>query len=156
MSNLTINTPYPSADVSQMLNSLLASSVHFYFIYKNYHWNLISSDFYQYHMLFDKHASEIFETIDKIAERIRQMGEITEGNLMEYASLSFLVGEFAQIKDLDQVLSHLADSHDKTIAEIESTVDFCSESKDFATADLLTSFLESHQQMRWFIVASNN
>ena len=113
MSNINISTPYPSLDISKMLNVLLSSSIHFYFIYKNYHWNLISADFYQYHTLFDKHAGEIFETVDKIAERIRQIGETAEGSLTEYVSLSILVGEFAKIGDLDQVLSHLADSQDR-------------------------------------------
>ena len=55
----------------------------------------------------------------------------------------------------NKILTHLTDSHNKYILLLESVNKFCQDEQDVATADMLTKFLQDHQQMRWFIMAHN-
>ncbi len=154
MSKLNIKNSYPTENTAKDLNTLLSTLVDFYYTYKHYHWNLRNSDFYEYHKLFDAHATIIYESQDPIAERTRQMGEVITGDLDQFQKQTILTKKLANENELDQILSYLIDCHNLTIDQLEKIIDSSSEIKDFATADLLTAMLEAHQQMRWFLVAS--
>lgn len=146
--------PYPTDQTAKDLNILLASLVDFYYTYKHYHWNLKHPDFFEFHKLFDEHASKIYESQDIIAERVRQMGEIITGDIEFYAKATLLKTKLVDKNDLNKILAYLVEWHNVIIALLEKIIHECSEIKDFSTADLLTSILEEHQQMRWFLVAS--
>jgi starvation-inducible DNA-binding protein len=154
MSKLNIKNPYPTKETAENLNILLASLVDFYYTYKHYHWNLHHADFFEFHKLFDEHASKIFDSQDIIAERTRQMGEVITGDIEFYAQATLLKTKLVDKNNLNKILSYLVDWHNVTVELLEKIIHSCSEIKDFATADLLTSILEEHQQMRWFLVAS--
>ena len=155
MSKLSLKNSYPTTETATHLNVLLATLANFYFTYKHYHWNLVNSDFYEYHKLFDSHASTIYETLDQTAERIRQMGEKVTGEIADYTKNTLLKNRLADENDLLTTLTYLVECHDKTIELLETIIKHTSEINDFSTADLLTGFLQEHQQMRWFIAASN-
>ncbi len=154
MSKLNIKNSYPTDKTATQMNVLLSTLVDFYYTYKHFHWNLKNDDFYQYHKLFDEHATTIYESQDPIAERTRQMGETITGDLTKYTELTTLKAKLANENDLDSVLVYLVECHDNTIELLEKIIDNTSELKDFSTADLLTGYLREHQQMRWFLTAS--
>lgn len=154
MSKLNIKSSYPTEQTAKDLNILLSSLVDFYYTYKHYHWNLQNDDFYEYHQLFDSHATKIYESQDPIAERTRQMGEIITGDLSQYSKLTKLKAKLPNEDDLNNTLVYLVDCHNVVIDHLEKIIDRTSDLKDFATADLLTGYLQEHQQMRWFLVAS--
>lgn len=154
MSKLLIKNSYPTQETADQLNVLLSTLVDFYYTYKHFHWNLKNDDFYEYHKLFDSHATTIYESQDPIAERTRQMGEVITGDLGKFSKLTLLKSKLADENDLDKILVYLVECHDITIDYLEKMIDITSELKDFSTADLLTGYLREHQQMRWFLVAS--
>jgi starvation-inducible DNA-binding protein len=154
MSKLQIKNSYPTRETSDQMNILLSTLVDFYYTYKHFHWNLMNDDFYEYHKLFDSHATTIHESHDPIAERTRQMGEVITGDLGKFNKLTLLKTKLANENDLDKILVYLVECHDITIDYLEKIIDSTSELKDFSTADLLTGYLHEHQQMRWFLVAS--
>ena len=141
----------------QPLNQILATFLHSYVVYKGYHWNFKGKLFSQYHELLDSHAEMIYKSIDEVAERIRQLDGVSEGRLPEYTKLSQLkVTETNDVheKDLDKHLRTLLDLHECNIKLLESTIASADEAEDVGAADLLTTMLEDHQKMRWFIKSS--
>lgn len=137
------------------LTKLTASSVDFYFAYKYFHWNITGQDFREFHRMFDKHATIIYGQWDPTAERIRQLDAAVSGNLSEYASESVIEKNRPETKNnIQEILKYLVKQHQKHIDLLDQIIDTASEAKDFATADLLTKFLEEHQQMQWFIKSS--
>lgn len=141
----------------QPLNQILATFLHSYVVYKGYHWNFKGKLFSQYHELLDNHAEMIYKSIDEVAERIRQLDGVSEGRLPEYTKLSQLkVTETNDVheNDLDKHLRTLLDLHECNIKLLESTIASADEAEDVGTADLLTTMLEDHQKMRWFIKSS--
>jgi starvation-inducible DNA-binding protein len=137
------------------LAKLTASSVDFYFAYKYFHWNITGQDFREFHKMFDKHAEIIYGQWDPTAERIRQLDAPVSGNLMEYSEQSVIDKNRPATKNnIQEVLKYLVVQHQNHIDLLNKIIDTASEDKDFTTADLLTKFLEEHQQMQWFIKSS--
>jgi starvation-inducible DNA-binding protein len=142
-------------NISAHLAKLTASSVDFYFTYKYFHWNITGQDFREFHKMFDKHAEIIYGQWDPTAERIRQLDASVLGNLMEYSEQSVIDKKRPETKNnIQEVLKFLVVQHQNHIDLLFTIIDTASEDKDFATADLLTKFLEEHQQMQWFIKSS--
>jgi starvation-inducible DNA-binding protein len=143
------------SDKTTQMTTLLSTIIDFYYTYKYFHWNLVDSDFIEYHELFDAHATIIYKSQDIIAERMRQMGQPVVGMLSQYQSSSHIVSEKPDSKNnIQGILKYIKEQHEITIKLLEETIDEASESKDFSTADILTKFLQEHQQMHWFIKSS--
>jgi starvation-inducible DNA-binding protein len=136
------------------LEILLASTEHFYLIYKHYHWNIVVKDFYSLHLLFDKHAGEIHDMLDSTAERMRQMGCTATGDIKTYVEKSIINPALQDNDDRQKILDHLIEQHNKYIMLLEEIIDYAGGEKDYATADLLTKYLQTQQQQRWFIMSS--
>lgn len=56
----------------------------------NFHWNIISPSFYEYHKLFDVHYEDLNILIDDWAEYLRQLDIKPNGNYSDYLILSNL------------------------------------------------------------------
>jgi starvation-inducible DNA-binding protein len=140
-----------SQEITIQLQSILNSLIQSYYLYKDLHWNFEGEDFYEYHNLFDSHASASIDPQDTIAERIRQLDSKVSIDVIVKDSLGFTVNQ----KNLKQILEHLLKTHESIISEMEKTIDIANDCKDFATADMLTGYLESQQKMHWFIRSSS-
>ena len=49
--------------ITEALNPLVADAFALYIKTKNFHWHLAGSHFRDYHLLFDEHADQIFDSI---------------------------------------------------------------------------------------------
>ena len=143
-----------NTQTADQLTQVLSTFVDFYYNYKFFHWNITGMDFIQFHKLFDEHATIIYPSQDVIAERIRQLDHTAIGDLSDFKNNSILEQNKPETcDDFRIILEFLKFQHDKTIEFLSEVIDKVSEQKDFATADLLTAFLEDHQKMNYFIAS---
>lgn len=59
------------------LNQLLADLLTLRDLYKKHHWQGSGGTFYPLHLLFDKHAGELAELTDAVAERVMALGGVS-------------------------------------------------------------------------------
>lgn len=71
----------------EALQVLLADTVSVYHEAHGFHWNVKGSDFAQYHALFESIYSDLYESIDPIAENILKMDADAPFTLMDFVSL---------------------------------------------------------------------
>src|SRR5688572_23440116 len=76
--------------IAALLAPLLSDAQDLYSQTKQAHWNVRSPAFTDLHELFDTIATEVSDDVDLIAERIVQLGEITEGTIRFAAKKSRL------------------------------------------------------------------
>lgn len=81
-------------DVIKALEGLLADTALVYYKTHGFHWNVESPDFYGLHLMFEKFYTEVWESLDEIAERLRAVGGKAP------ASLKLLL-EKATLKETD-------------------------------------------------------
>src|SRR5208283_4499444 len=82
-------------DISGALNVLLADMFALYMKTKNFHWHMSGPHFRDYHLLLDEQATQIYATIDPLAERVRKLGKTTLRSVGNVARL-------ARMKDNDE------------------------------------------------------
>src|SRR4051795_9121350 len=79
--------PNAIQDIAGALNALLADFFALYLKTKNFHWHVSGPHFRDYHLLLDEHASQIYDTTDPIAERVRKLGAATVRSIGHIARL---------------------------------------------------------------------
>lgn len=137
------------------LQVILANTIYFYHLYKKYHWHITGNDFYQYHLLFDKHANEQPELIDLVAERMRTLG-------LNVAAMPMDVSADATISEKDEVghdpqvmVNNLLHAHEEYIRVLREAIKVTDDTGDAVTNDILVSdVLRVHELQTWFIRSS--
>ncbi len=135
-----------------MLNQLLADSITLYNLYKKHHWQVTGPTFYQLHLLLDKHADEVLETVDTIAERIQTLGGVTTGMPFEVAEMTKIERPPTGEEDIPAMLARTVNAHATVIKTIREGIEQTDDNKDYATNDLLSSrVLPMHELQVWFV-----
>ena len=141
--------------VVSLLTSLLADEYLLYTKTRNYHWNVVSPHFNDYHKFFEGQYGEIEVFIDDIAERIRQMGGKAIGTLEELKSHTRLQENPGQYPTDAEMFSNLVNDHEAIIRNLRIDLKKCDESfNDMGTSDFLTGLMENHEKMVWMLRAT--
>lgn len=135
-----------------LLNQLLADSITLYNLYKKHHWQVTGPTFYQLHLLLDKHAAEILETVDLIAERIQTLGGVTTGMPFEVAEMTKIERPPTGEEDIPAMLARTVNAHANIIGTLRQAIEITDQNKDYGTNDLLVSdVLRVHELQVWFL-----
>lgn len=136
----------------EMLNQVLADSIIMYNLYKKHHWQVAGPTFYQLHLLLDKHAGEILETVDLIAERIQSLGGVAIAMPFDVAERTKIERPPTGEENIPAMLARTANAHALIIKELREGIDITQQNKDAGTNDLLVSdVLRVHELQLWFI-----
>ena len=92
------------------LKTLLASSFSLYLKATNFHWNVEGSNFPQYHDFLGDFYSDIYGTVDTIAEYIRALDAYAPGSLTRFQELTLIKDQTMQLNSPEQFSELLADS----------------------------------------------
>ncbi len=137
-------------EVSKYLAALLADEYFLYLKTLNYHWNITGETFISLHELLEEHYEWLKDTVDAVAERIRALGHIAPGSYRQFCSAS-QKDDSAEGLTAKKMLEDLVESHEATIRNIRDALDKMSDSKDFATEDMLVKILGEHEQKNWML-----
>src|SRR5215472_15517318 len=83
-------TPANLQAVSEQLSKLLADEFVLYTKTRNAHWNVEGPDFHAMHLFFESQYEALDETMDSVAERIRQIGHYAPATLKSFLQLTHL------------------------------------------------------------------
>ncbi len=138
-------------EVADRLQVILSDEQVLYAKTRNYHWNVEGSSFLEYHKLFETLYTELAESIDEVAERIRKIGHFALGRLQDFLGLARLLeGEYTN--NSREQLQNLLDDHETIIRELRKDInDIQDKFKDAGTADFLTGLLKDHERWAWFL-----
>src|SRR5437867_118542 len=81
--------------VVNYLNVVLADEFVLYTKTKNYQWNVVGPNFASLYQFFESQSSELNQTVDEIAERIRSIGGRPAATLAQILSLARIKEETA-------------------------------------------------------------
>ena len=138
----------------KQLQQLLADVSLFYHTVHEFHWNVTGVDFYQYHKFYDEIVSDVYESIDPIAENIRKLGGYTRykmSDLTHLANLSEVAGESTDAKTLTNELVQL---NSKLITTLMRTFDLANKLNQQGVANFIAERIDMHQKWNWFLKSS--
>ena len=131
----------------------LAETFAFYLKTHNYHWNVTGPSFYEYHLLFERIYTEVYEAVDGIAEHIRALGEYSPGGLVRFSKL-------ATIRDADiipssrEMIKTLLEDNKAVVVALFAAYNAAEKEKQVGLANFLQDRIDKHQKIEWMLSAS--
>lgn len=137
----------------QGLRVLLADNFVLYVKTQNFHWHLEGLDFVPMHEFLGTLYKDLFEAVDEIGERLRQLGVAAPASLKEFLQLSSLKEAKGQTKSKDILKTLLADH--LSLIETNRKVMLASESEDdMVTNDFVIERMAYHEKIVWMLKAT--
>ena len=142
--------------VAESLNILLADEHILYIKTRNYHWNVEGPSFMEFHKFFEEQYNTLEAMIDEIAERIRFIGQYSEGRLKEYLKVTNLQEQDPTTNSGEQ-LKNLLDDHETICQRLHKEIPkFQDDYNDPSSTDFITGILNQHEKMAWMLRAYLN
>ena len=114
------------------------------------HWNAQGANFIAFHLLTEKQYGELFETVDILAERIRQLGRSVPLN----STGEFIVKGTLNNNDVRQATKQLIELHEASSEKAKAAAELADEAGDIGTNDILVDCVKFHDKAAWMLRAS--
>ncbi|HEY1630391.1 MAG TPA: DNA starvation/stationary phase protection protein [Rhizomicrobium sp.] len=138
-------------EISKVLNGLLADAFALYLKTKNFHWHVSGPNFRDYHLLFDEHAEQIFETTDEIAERVRKIGGRTLHSIGEITKHQHIKDNNETFVAPGDMVRELMEDNKTMMRLMREAHEICDKHDDVATASILETFIDGTERRNWFL-----
>lgn len=136
------------------LQSLLADTIVFYFKAHGYHWNVEGEAFGPFHGLFETIYSEVYGTVDTMAEHIRKLDAYSPYTLDLFTQARTIQdSRLADSSPLPMVRDLLA-ANDAILARIRSTRKLADDAGKTNLANYLDERIDAHEKHGWFLRAT--
>lgn len=155
--DLTPNISVASADARHRLAKLLRGSVAdtYSLLVKThgYHWNVTGPLFVSIHELTEKQYTDLFEAADRLAERIRALGEISPGSYREFTTDTVVLDDDGVHKSAEEMVLALAHDNEQIARRMKTVTDLAAKFGDKVTEDMLIARMQTHEQNAWMLRA---
>lgn len=136
--------------LAEDLKVLLASSYAYQLKAHYFHWNVEGSDFAQLHEFFGDLYEEVFDSIDKSAEIIRQLDEYAPGSFDRFRSLS-IVDSQTKVPRAKLMLEELLEDTNKMLDLTKRIFDVAVEEKQEGIADFIAGRIDAFAKHAWML-----
>jgi starvation-inducible DNA-binding protein len=134
--------------LSDSLKVYLASSFCFYLKTHAFHWNVEGPDFVQLHEFFGDIYTEVFESIDETAEKIRTLDSYTPGSLTRFGELS-IIQDQVKIPRAELMIAELTEDNQKLIELLRQTFHLAEKADEQGIADYIAGRIDAHAKWQW-------
>ena len=132
------------------LKQVLGTSFAFYIKAAGFHWNIEGPNFPQYHAFLGDLYNEVYGSIDKLAEIIRQLDSYAPGSMTRYQELS-IIDEQQQIPRAELMMAELYEDNQKIIVLLKETFHQCESEDEQGIADFIAGRIDSHSKHSWML-----
>lgn len=136
------------------LRELLADVVSLYLKAHGYHWNVEGPDFSQYHGLFEDIYSDIYSSVDPIAENLRKLGEYAPFRLERLNDLKTIDDKAATSNEPKALAKDLLKHNEAMVDKLKSTFDIANTANEQGIANFIAERIDMHQKWVWQLKAS--
>jgi starvation-inducible DNA-binding protein len=135
------------------LQELMGDVTVFYFRAHGYHWNVEGEDFSQYHNLFEDIYSDVYGSIDPLAENIRKLGEYAPFKLDTLIKLASL--EDSKVPTNPRAMAKdLLEANESLIEILKSVFHTANDDDEQGIANFIAERIDMHQKWAWQLKAS--
>jgi starvation-inducible DNA-binding protein len=137
----------------ERLNQILADTQMLYALYRKHHWLMRGPQFYQLHLLLDKHANEQLAIIDALAERVQSLGGIAVGDPRHAAEFTRIPRAPNGCEPIPAMLSRLLEAHEAILVDAHDAAQKLGGQGDDGSNDLIvSSVIRTGELQVWFVV----
>ena len=150
---MQIDIGIPESERQQIVEGLsrrLADTYTLYLKTHNFHWNVRGPMFSTLHQMFMLQYTELWTSVDLVAERIRSLGADAPGTYSAFARLTS-IKETDGVPNANEMIRQLVQGHEAVIRTARSVFPVVERGSDEASADLLTQRLQVHEKTAWML-----
>ena len=144
-------SPEDVKNLSSVLNALVADAFALYLKTKNFHWHMSGPHFRDYHLLFDEHATQIFDITDAIAERVRKIGGTTIRSIGHISHLQRLADNDQEFVAPAEMLKELHRDNKALVVSLRAAHEVAAKANDYATTSLIEIWIDEAERRAWFL-----
>ncbi len=137
--------------ITEALNPLVADAFALYVKTKNFHWHLAGSHFRDYHLLFDEHADQIFDSVDILAERVRRVGGSTIRSISHISQLQTIQDDNDEYVPASEMVRRLMEDNAHMAEQQRAAHEVCEKNRDVASASVLETIIDETERRKWFL-----
>jgi starvation-inducible DNA-binding protein len=126
-------------DIAGGLSRVLADTYTLYLKTHNYHWNVTGPQY-----------TELWNSVDLIAERIRSLGHFAPGSYRSFSELSSIKEE-ESVPPATKMVENLLAGHETVARTCRAAFPAAETAGDQPTMDLLTQRLQVHEKTAWML-----
>ncbi len=115
-----------------------------------YHWNVVGSEFYQFHKVFGKQYEKIFEEIDRLTEHMRYLNIKPVSTLTRITEVSHVLEANNKLDDMGMVRDLIADN-ETLVGLLKQVAEESELQKSRGTTNLVDDLNESHGKFIWML-----
>ena len=139
------------AAIAEGLSRLLADTYTLYLTTHNFHWNVTGPMFNTLHDMFMVQYTELWNSVDLIAERIRSLGHKAPGSYAQFSELASIDDAPADPPKALDMVAILVTGHEAVARTARSIFPLADKASDEPTADLLTQRMQIHEKNAWML-----
>ncbi len=138
--------------VAEGLARITASTYMLYLKTHGFHWNVTGMLSNNLHLMFEKQYTELWMSVDTLAERIRALGHFAPHSARELSKLT-LIQDAEVIPPAKEMIRQLTEGHELISRESRKLYEATERCKDEATSNLLTERIQYHEKSAWMLRA---
>jgi starvation-inducible DNA-binding protein len=136
--------------IAEGLSVLLADTYTLYQKTHGYHWNVTGPQFNTLHSMFMTQYTELWNSIDLIAERIRALGFFAPAGYSAFSKITTIEDD-TNVPKSDDMIRNLVAGNEAVIRTARNILSPADSGNDQATLDLLTQRINVHEKTAWML-----
>lgn len=134
------------------LTDVLADTYRLTFKSHAFHWNVEGPLFFSIHNLTEGQYEDMFAAADKLAERIRSIGQMAPMAMAAIMENS-VIKDDVETPSAGEMCKILASDHERVAHRFHALIKIAGEQNDPVTEDLATERAAFHEQAAWMLKA---
>lgn len=141
-------------ELKTRIKILLANVTVMYYKAHQFHWNVEGEDFVQYHEFFGDLYTDVYGSVDPIAELLRKLDEYAPVSLDELFKFKTAEEETTRAVLLSDMLASLIKTNDEVLSSLNKVCELAIQNKQQGIANFIADRIDIHQKHAWFLKAS--
>jgi starvation-inducible DNA-binding protein len=141
----------PDNPVVEHLQQQLANAFVMYANYKHYHWATFGPLFRDLHLMFDEFATDVLDTSDEIAERVRMIGQDVAAVQLRQIQEKAAVRSAEASDSMRQMIEEADANEQIAIKNCRDAAHLAEENNDPGSVDLFSKIVQIHEKHEWFL-----
>lgn len=141
-------------ELKTAIKVLLANATVMYYKAHQFHWNVEGIEFTQYHEFFGDLYTDVYESVDPIAELLRKLDEYAPVSLDELFKYKTLKEETTRVVLLSDILAKLIAANEEVLSSLNKVFELANKNKQQGICNFIADRIDTHQKHGWFLKAS--
>ena len=142
------------SELAVALSGCLADVTVMYHRTHGFHWNVVGTDFPQYHAKFEEIYTDVYESIDPLAENIRKMGMFVPFRLQDLSGMASTPDNPVSGYHHNELVSDLLVTNTEVLRSLNTAFQIATSENQQGVANFLADRIDAHQKWQWQLSAS--